>query len=69
VPNQEATQDTTDGLSQIASQISCLYPPASGISILLTLPNGQTLLTGYQPLDQGQPIDITRFSYQLIEQP
>jgi PBP1b-binding outer membrane lipoprotein LpoB len=69
VADQQAALNVLDQVSQIAGQVECLYPPASGISVLLTLPEGQTLLTGYLPILAGQAIDPANFSFNFIEQP
>lgn len=69
VPDQQAALETLNSLPQITSQVSCVHPPVTGISVLLTLPDGQTLLTGYQPIQDGKSMDPAEFDYQFIEQP
>jgi len=69
VPDLQTALTIPNFLPEIHSQISCLAPPASGISVLLTLPDGQSLLTGYQPIAEGQAFDSSTFTYTIIEQP
>jgi len=67
VPDSEAALNVVDNLTQIAVEIGCLYPPADGISVLLTLPDGQTLLSGYLPLGENGTFDPAQFSFNFIE--
>lgn len=69
VPDSQAALNAIDNLSQIAAEIGCLSPPADGLSVLLTLPDGQTLLSGYLPLGDNGTVDLAQFSYNFIEQP
>ena len=67
VPDRQAAIDVIDSVSQIAAEVGCLTPTADGISVLLTLPDGQTLLTGYLPLGDNGKFDSSQFSYNFIE--
>lgn len=69
VPDSEAALNVIDSVSQIAAEIGCLNPPADGISVLLTLTDGQTLLSGYLPLGDNGGFDPAKFSYNFIDQP
>ncbi len=69
VPDQGAALNILDNVMAIAGQASCLFPPTTGISILLTLPNGQTLLSGFLPIDPTQGADPAAFTFNIIAQP
>jgi hypothetical protein len=69
VPDRQSTLNVIEIVAKIAGHVSCLHPPPTGISILLTLPDGQTLLTGYQPIGEGQSIDPGDFTFSFIDQP
>jgi len=69
VPDQGAALNVLESVLKIAGQISCLSPPTTGISILLTLPDGQTLLSGFLPIDPSQGADPAAFTYNFITQP
>lgn len=69
VPDREAALNVLDSVLVIAGQTPCLYPPATGISVLLTLPDGQTLLSGLLPIAPSQDIDPSTFTFNFIPQP
>ncbi len=68
VPDRQAALEIIQSVTEIAAQVACLHPPATGISILLTLPDGQILLTGYQPINEDHSIDPAAFTFNMIEQ-
>ena len=69
VPDQGAALKVLDSVMVIASQTSCLHQTASGISVLLTLPDGQTLLSGFLPIPPSQEADPAAFTFNFIPQP
>lgn len=56
-------------VSEIYPLLPCLYAALDGITITLTLPNNQILLTGYQPLNPDGSYDPEKFTSTSFDQP
>lgn len=66
-----AEQDPTDDLNLlelVVDELRCLYPPATGISVMVVDDASVIQLTGFLPADEGD-FDLADFKYQLISEP
>lgn len=64
---------TDEYIAQLVATIydltGCFQAQLDGISITLTLPNSQLILTGYQPLGTGDGYDPATLTYNRFESP